>query len=166
MKGNLYLLIRSRFPSNPTITPIKVLRSTSETNAIQVPDWQLEGKTPKQIVTSVINDNSHNKRPNEIKVESTPTKDNITIGMEVSNGIAAHVQTISNTSALSTLVEVKGEVKEMAMNESRNASMGKIREPLGKIISDKGLNPTGKDETKKYSIDRDLLIGYSRRTII
>ena len=158
----------SRFPLNPTITPISLPKSNpiSSTNvsSANIPNWQLEDEnksdnTPKQRKEDEIVDGTFQDSGSDDRMNGSDTNTELVEEKDVSkpesrefDQLVTSTETNENTLESFQTNETEDGTATNVSKEDNNA--GKIVERIDK---------RGK---KKYRVDPDLLIGYSRRTII
>ena len=158
----------SRFPLNPTITPISLPKSNSipstNVSSANIPNWQLEDEdkndnTPKQCKEDEIVDGIFQDSGSDDRINGSDTNTECVEEIDVSkpesrefDQLVASTETNENTLESSQTNETEDGTATNLSKEDNNS--GKIVERIDK---------RGK---KKYRVDPDLLIGYSRRTII
>jgi len=162
------LLSPSRFPLNPTITPISLPKSNSipsaNVSSANIPNWQLEDEnksdnTPKQRKEDEIVDGTFQDSGSDDRMNGSDTNTELVEEKDVSkpesrefDQLVTSTETNENTLESFQTNETEDGTATNVSKEDNNA--GKIVERIDK---------RGK---KKYRVDPDLLIGYSRRTII
>ena len=158
----------SRFPLNPTITPISLPKSNStpstSTNQAKIPDWQLEdiGKDSKDSKES--KDSETNGDPildsgSDDKLDDLDCKTELADKKETSNSDSEELNQSANSTE--THENTFQSFQTLDDGESEAVKESKETKHAGDVIE--RIDKKGK---KKYRVDPDLLIGYSRRTII
>ena len=208
---------RSRFPGNPTITPVSLPQETSNGksvgNPVTIPDWQLEDE-PKEVNANIPEEHVN---PSNVSLSNTeygscsslnvldtsstdfkdildsPDKDAdsstfVHVKEEVSfiNGetneealkenIGVEEESIQVPTSEETSEDVKEniEVKKESIQEKTSGNLpDAVKENIGVEKASTQEQASGqvsevieKTGKKKYRVDPDLLIGYSRRRII
>ena len=138
--------------------------TSTDTNHIKIPDWQLEAESKEDAIIG--NDNDKLDASTLSKEEASSTHLNLSdITHDFKDAIDTSIRSLesfNDTSMTDELHEVGSkDIQEESKKEDDKETKPSFKQGNAKIIE-----ATDKGGKKKYRVDPDLLIGYSRRTII
>ena len=144
--------------------------TSTGTNNIQIPDWQLEVKPTYDndnfVAEDCTNLSNANPRLDEISAENLGDSSEAKSSVEIVSAVVGNnllTSSISNSDE-SQGIDTDKTTQLGKTEESNNPDI--MSEPIDKPTTGNAAEETFNSTKKRYRVDPDLLIGYSRKRII